>query len=242
MSDARLRLAVFDCDGTLVDSQHSIIACMTAAFAAAGLAAPTAEAVRRVVGLPLAASVGRLEPLLALAECARVAELYKQAFVDMRRDRAIEEPLFPGVRDLLDGLAAEGVLLGVATGKGQRGLRITLEQHGLLGRFATLQTADDAPGKPHPEMLRRAMAETGADPAATAMIGDTTYDIVMALNAGTAAIGVGWGYHPPDELRAAGAHEVVDAAHDVRPAWARAARPLAGGTRWDAGSGGSRSA
>src|SRR5690242_19124516 len=196
MSDARIRLAVFDCDGTLVDSQHSIVACMTAAFAAAGLAAPTAEAVRRVVGLPLAASVARLSPLLAIAECERVAELYKQAFTEMRGSRPIDEPLFPGVRELLDALEAEGVLLGVATGKGRRGLRITLEHHGLLDRFVTLQTADDAPGKPHPEMLRRAMAETGADPSATAMIGDTTYDIVMALNAGTAAIGVGWGYHP----------------------------------------------
>jgi phosphoglycolate phosphatase len=197
--------------------------------------------VRRVVGLPLAASVARLSPLLAAAECARVAELYKQAFTDMRGAKPLDEPLFPGVLALLDALDAEGVLLGVATGKGRRGLRITLEHHGLLDRFVTLQTADDAPGKPHPEMLRRAMAETGADPATTAMIGDTTYDILMALNAGTAAIGVGWGYHPPEELRAAGAHEVVDAAHDVRPAWARAAR-LAGGTRWDAGSSGSSSA
>ena len=242
MRDAPLRLAVFDCDGTLVDSQHSIIACMSAAFTAAGLAAPTAEAVRRVVGLPLAASVARLSPLLAAAECARVAELYKQAFTDMRSGAPIDEPLFPGVLELLDALAAEGVLLGVATGKGRRGLRITLEHHGLVGRFVTLQTADDAPGKPHPEMLRRAMAETGADPAATAMIGDTTFDILMALNAGTAAIGVGWGYHPPEELRAAGAHEVVDAAHEVRPAWARAARPRQGGTRCDAGSSGSPSA
>jgi phosphoglycolate phosphatase len=241
MSDAAVRLAVFDCDGTLVDSQHSIVACMEAAFVAAGLVAPTAEAVRRVVGLPLAASVARLSPLLAAAECERIAELYKQAFTDMRSAKPLDEPLFPGVLALLDALDAEGVLLGVATGKGRRGLRITLEHHGLLDRFVTLQTADDAPGKPHPEMLRRAMAETGADPATTAMIGDTTYDILMALSAGTAAIGVGWGYHPPEELRAAGAHEVVDAAQDVRPAWRRAAR-LAGGVRWDAGSGGSSSA
>ena len=241
MSDARVRLAVFGCDGTLVDSQHTIIACMEMAFAAAGFAAPTAEAVRRVVGLPLAASVARLDPALAPPECDRVAELYKQAFTDMRRDSGLNEPLFPGVRELLDALVAEGVILGVATGKGRRGLRITLEHHGLIERFTTLQTADDAPGKPHPEMLRRAMAETGADPAATAMIGDTTYDILMALNAGTAAIGVGWGYHPPEELKAAGAHEVAESAHDVRPAWARAARPLAGGMRWDAGSSGSPS-
>jgi phosphoglycolate phosphatase len=237
MSSAPLRLAVFDCDGTLVDSQHSIVACMEAAFVAAGLAAPTAEAVRRVVGLPLQASVARLSPLLALTECERIANFYKQAFTDMRRDSPIDEPLFPGVRELLDALEAEGVMLGVATGKGRRGLRITLEHHGLHDRFVTLQTADDAPGKPNPEMLRRAMAETGADPATTAMIGDTTYDILMALSARTAAIGVAWGYHPPEELRAAGAHAVVAAAHEVRPAWQQAR-----GTQWDAGSSGSSSA
>ncbi len=237
-----VRLAVFDCDGTLVDSQHSIVACMAAAFAAAGLAAPTAEAVRRVVGLPLAASVERLCPTLGATECERVAELYKQAFTEMRRGDPIDEPLFPGMRELLDALEGEGVLLGVATGKGRRGLRVTLEHHGLLGRFATLQTADDAPGKPHPEMLRRAMAETGAEPAATAMIGDTTYDILMGLSAGTAAIGVAWGYHPPEELRAAGAHAVVAAAHEVRPAWRAARGRRTGEARWDAGSSGSSSA
>ena len=214
------RLAVFDCDGTLVDSQHSIVACMSTAFAAAGLAAPLADAVRRVVGLPLIECVGRLAPALAAADCRRVAELYKQAFTDLRSAAALEEPLFPGMRELIDALDQEGIMLGIATGKGQRGLRMVLEQHGLLGRFVTLQTADDAPGKPHPEMLRRAMAEAGAGPATTAMIGDTTYDILMARNAGTAAIGVAWGYHPPAELHAAGAHAVVDTAHEVR-AWLR---------------------
>jgi len=219
MPETPLRLAVFDCDGTLVDSQHSIVACMKAAFGAAGLALPEADAVRRVVGLPLAEGVGRLAPLLAIAECARVAELYKEAFLDLRKAAPLAEPLYPGVRDLLDTLEGEGVLLGVATGKGQRGLRITLEQHGLLQRFVTLQTADDAPGKPNPAMLRQAMAAVGAAPSQTAMIGDTTFDILMARGAGTAAIGVAWGYHPPEELHAAGAHAVVAAAHEVRPVW-----------------------
>jgi phosphoglycolate phosphatase len=224
MTEPPLRLAVFDCDGTLVDSQLGIIACMGAAFAAAGLAAPTAEAVRRVVGLPLAESVACLQPLLAAAECRRIAELYKQAFGDMRRDRDVPEPLFPGMRDLLDALDAEGVVLGVATGKGRRGLRITLERHGLLHRFVTLQTADDAPGKPNPDMLHRAMAEAGAAARDTAMIGDTTFDILMARHAGTVAIGVAWGYHPRADLQAAGAHAVVDTAQEVPPAWLRSAR------------------
>ncbi|MCW5770521.1 MAG: HAD-IA family hydrolase [Rhodospirillaceae bacterium] len=219
MTERPLRLAVFDCDGTLVDSQHSIVACMGAAFTAYGLSAPLAEEVRRVVGLPLAQSVARMRPTLAAAECERIADLYKQAFGDMRAAAPVEEPLFPGVRALLDALEAEGVLLGVATGKGRRGLRITLEQHGLLGRFVTLQTADDAPGKPDPAMLRRAMDEAGARAADTAMIGDTSYDMLMARNAGTAAIGVAWGYHPREELHAAGAHAVVDAAHEIARAW-----------------------
>ena len=209
MAENPLRLAVFDCDGTLVDSQHSIVACMKAAFGAAGLALPEAEAVRRIVGLPLAEGVGRLAPVLAAAECVRVADLYKQAFLDLRSAAPLEEPLFPGVRELLDALEAEGVLLGVATGKGQRGLRITLEQHGLLKRFVTLQTADDAPGKPNPAMLRQAMAAVGAEPSQTAMIGDTTYDILMARGAGTAAIGVAWGYHEPEALLAAGADAII---------------------------------
>ncbi|MGH7003599.1 MAG: HAD-IA family hydrolase, partial [Alphaproteobacteria bacterium] len=131
------------------------------------------------------------------------------------------EPLFPGIRALIEAFEAEGVLLGVATGKGRRGLNITLDQHGLLRHFVTCQTADDAPGKPNPEMLRRAMAATGAEPGKTAMIGDTTYDMLMALSAGTVAIGVAWGYHPPVELHAAGAHAVVAAADEVWPAWLR---------------------
>ncbi len=216
---SRLRLAVFDCDGTLVDSQAGIVACMAAAFVAAGHPAPAPEAVRRVVGLPLVDSAARLAPALSPGDHIRLAELYKQAFFDLRARRDFEEPLFPGIAALLEALAAEDVLLGVATGKGRRGLAITLDRHGLRHRFATLQTADDARGKPHPEMLQRAMAEAGADPADTAMIGDTSYDIEMALSAGTAAIGVAWGYHPPEELSAAGAHAVAATAADVAPAW-----------------------
>jgi phosphoglycolate phosphatase len=220
-----LRLAVFDCDGTLVDSQHSIVACMEAAFVAAGMASPTPEAVRRVVGLPLAECVARLVPAGSAGECERLVELYKDAFMDMRRFDKVDEPLFAGVRELLDALEAEGWLLGVATGKGRRGARITLDRHRLLTRFVTVQTADDAPGKPHPEMLRRAMAEAGAEPATTAMIGDTTFDILMARNAGTAAIGVAWGYHPPEDLHAAGADAVAEAAHEVRALLARGRTP-----------------
>ena len=210
-----LRLAVFDCDGTLVDSQHSIVACMQAAFRADGLPAPAPEAIRRVVGLPLAASCGVLAPELSAGRRARLAELYKQAFTDLRATRGLDEPLFDGIVAALDALEAAGIVLGVATGKGRRGLALTLERHGLLHRFATRQTADDAPGKPHPAMLEQAMAEIGARPADTVMIGDTTFDMEMAGAAGVAALGVAWGYHPEPELKAAGAIHVVSEADKI---------------------------
>lgn len=206
----RLRLAVFDCDGTLVDSQHGIVACMHAAFAAEKLPLPTAEAVRRLVGLPLAECVARLTPDEAAARQARMVETYKESFFALRQRPDHEEPLFEGCLDALQALEAEGWLLGIATGKARRGLDAVLSRHGLQGRFVTLQTSDLGPGKPHPAMLERALAETGADAADTVMIGDTTFDMEMARNAGVAGIAVAWGYHGVPELLAAGATALVE--------------------------------
>jgi phosphoglycolate phosphatase len=206
----RSRLAVFDCDGTLVDSQHAILACMSAAFAADGLAAPDAEAVRRVIGLPLDECMARLAPDQPAARQARLTDAYKQAFFTLRQRPDHHEPLFDGAVGALDTLEEKGYLLGIATGKARRGLLAVLESHGLARRFVTLQTADSGPGKPNPTMLRRAMAETGAEPIDTVMVGDTTFDMLMARNAGVDAIGVGWGYHPAAELNAAGADALVD--------------------------------
>jgi phosphoglycolate phosphatase len=106
----------------------------------------------------------------------------------------------------------QDVLLGIATGKSRRGVARILAREGWEGHFATIQTADDNPSKPHPGMVLRAMAETGVEPAATLMIGDSTYDIEMALGARTGALGVAWGYHAPERLRLAGAHAVVESA------------------------------
>jgi phosphoglycolate phosphatase len=187
------RLVVFDCDGTLVDSQHAIVACMRDAFSVHGCAAPEDAAIRQVIGLSLDEAVARLAAAGAPAE--KVAEAYRQAFFAMRSRPDFHEPLFPGVAAALDALDSAGCLLGVATGKARRGLLATLERHGLCGRFVTLQTADLNPGKPHPAMLLRAMAETGADPDRTVLVGDTSYDMEMARRAGARAVGVAWGYH-----------------------------------------------
>jgi len=208
------RLAVFDCDGTLADGQANICTAMALAFADAGLPAPDPRLVRRIVGLSLPQAVARLVPDSTPDLHEAVAEGYKQHFRAMRVDgRLREEPLFPGIADTLVTLLDRGWRLGVATGKSDRGLGLLLAQHRIDRHFVTLQTADRHPSKPHPAMLYAAMAEVGAVAETTVMIGDTGFDMAMARTAGTRAIGVEWGYHPPDELTAAGADRLcADAA------------------------------
>ncbi len=215
MADTPLRLVVFDCDGTLVDSGHIIVAAMRAAWAAEGLAEPEDPLIRRQVGLPLVEAIGNVAHEHDADMHHRLAEHYKQVFVTGRIEGLHDEPLYPGCREVLDALAGEGAILAVATGKGRRGLMSTLERHGIGHHFTILKTADDGPGKPNPDILIDAMAEVGADPWNTVMIGDTIFDVTMAVRARAKAVGVGWGYHPPDELRRAGAHALADAFEDV---------------------------
>lgn len=209
------RLAIFDCDGTLVDSQASICAAMADCFATAGLADPGAEAARRVVGLSLVEAVARLHPTGDAALHGKMARDYKAAFQRHRGAGLVAEPLYDGVFDAIARIAEAGWLLGVATGKSDRGLGFVLSHHGLTDRFITLQTADRHPSKPHPSMVLQAMAEAGAAPETTVVIGDTSFDIAMAKAAGATAIGVAWGYHTPAELIAEGADHVVDRAADL---------------------------
>ncbi len=203
-------LAVFDCDGTLVDSQHNIVAAMTEAWRAFGLEPLAGTEVRRVVGLPLVDAIAVLFPDGERRDHIALSDLYKDAFRTLRHQPDHHEPLYPGAVETLDNLESEGVLLAVATGKSRRGLVATLDRHGLADRFTVLKTADDAPGKPNPDMLLAAMSETGASQETTVMIGDTVFDIEMAVNARIPAIGVSWGYHDPAELVSAGASEIVD--------------------------------
>ncbi|UZK67626.1 HAD-IA family hydrolase [Sphingomonas sp. M1-B02] len=205
------RLAVFDCDGTLVDSQANICRAMEACFVASRLDPPDRHAIRQIVGLSLVPAIARLLPEADAAQHAAMAEAYKQAFVAMRSNGALDpEPLFEGVAETIEALHEAGWLLGVATGKSDRGLHHILEHHALSHRFVTLQTADRHPSKPHPSMLELAMAEAGAAPETTAMIGDTSFDILMATAAGADPIGVAWGYHSRQELLEAGARHVVE--------------------------------
>jgi phosphoglycolate phosphatase len=203
------RLALFDCDGTLVDGQHNIILCMDDAFHRAGLTPPTREETRRIVGLSLLPAMQVLAPDAEHDLHMQLAEDYKTAFHRLRGNGLVEEPLFEGIVDTLDALAADGWMLGVATGKSDRGLDLCLKHHRIRDRFITLQTADRHPSKPHPSMVVEAMAEAGATPSTTVMIGDTSFDMAMGVAAGARALGVDWGYHDAHELRAAGAYHVA---------------------------------
>ena len=210
-----MRLIVFDCDGTLVDSQHVIGQSMARAFELADLESPTLDQTRRIVGLALVEAIARLLPEGEVHRAIEVAGHYKTAFGEIRRSENIDEPLFPSVRETLTTLNNAGYLLAVATGKSQRGLRLTLAHHNLDDHCVTLQTVDDAPGKPHPGMLLNAMDVAGVGPAETAFVGDTVFDIETARNAGTVSVGVSWGYHENHELEAAGAHHLIHHMDDL---------------------------
>ncbi len=209
-----LRLALFDCDGTLVDGQAGVVGAMEAAFAGAGLPLPQRHLIRRAVGLSLPQAIRLLAPELPEDVRQELDRSYRDAFRSARESGQLVEPLYDGMAELIATLSQAGWLLGVATGKSRRGLDHCPAVHGLAAHFCTLQTADNHPSKPHPSMVDAALAESGADPVATIMIGDTQYDMAMAVNAGVRAIGVDWGYHTAEELREAGAEAVArDPAH-----------------------------
>lgn len=205
----RYRLVLFDCDGTLVDSQHNIIAAMTGAWRRHGLADPSPDLIRRQVGLSLENGLARMlgggEPELI----STLAATYREIVRDLRSGAGLHEPMFDGVCALIESLAAPEIFLGVATGKAMAGLEHTLQGLGLRRRFHTLQTGDRCRSKPDPEMVIRAMEETASTPDSTVMIGDTSFDMEMARAAGATPVGVSWGYHPAEELRAAGAAVVL---------------------------------
>jgi phosphoglycolate phosphatase len=201
-----LRLVVFDVDGTLVDSQADILGAMAAAFGALGLPGPEREAVLGIVGLSLDHAMPRLAPDLPASAHAELVYRYKEAYAGLRARGRVNEtsPLYPGTRQMLERLAREAeVLLGIATGKSRRGLDVLLEAHGLTHHFVTQQVADHHPSKPHPSMLRAALAETGVEARDAVMVGDTSYDMDMARAAGMRAVGVRWGYHADPALAAA---------------------------------------
>jgi phosphoglycolate phosphatase len=205
-----MKLILFDMDGTLVASAALLLAAQEKTLALHGLTHPGRAAGLEVVGLTLDVALGALIRS-GRAEVA-MAETYKTVFHELRTsgEPAYAEPLFPGVKEGLERLRRrEDVLLGIATGKSMRGYAYVAEKYGWQRVFSTVQTADTAPSKPHPGMILQALAETGCDPGDTLMIGDSHYDMEMALAAGGTGVGVSWGFMPVERLRTAGASRII---------------------------------
>ncbi|WIY27296.1 HAD-IA family hydrolase [Parasedimentitalea psychrophila] len=200
---ADLRLVLFDMDGTLVDSQGAITGAMGEAFAAVGQVAPSREAILSIVGLSLDLAIERLTPDMDAATRQALVEGYKSSYTVSRQAAGkAHSPLYPGTADMLAALnAVPEYLLGIATGKSQRGLDAVIAAHDLTC-FVTRQSADHHPSKPHPSMIHTAMSETGVAPQHTVMIGDTSFDIDMGRAAGVTTIAVPWGYHQVEQLNA----------------------------------------
>lgn len=216
----RLRLVILDVDGTLVDSQAIIVEAQARTFRAHDLAPPTRERSLSIVGLSLPEAfrvlIGADGPAAELADA--MAQTYRDVFFKLRADATYEEPLYPGVKETIAGLSRRAdVLLGIATGKSRRGVAHLVAREGWEGLFATIQTADDAPSKPDPAMIRQALAETGVAARDAAMVGDSTFDMDMARAAGIPAIGVSYGFHGVGALRDCGAHAIVDRFSEVVP-------------------------
>lgn len=220
-----LRLILFDVDGTLVDSQGSIVAAMGAAFSDMGLVAPDRKDILAIVGLSLDQAMMRLVPDQPQLKRDHLVQAYKDAFHTQRMQTgtAVSSPMYPGAREMLEQLAAvPDTLLGVATGKSQRGLDGLLEGHDLQRMFITRQVADHHPSKPHPSMILTAMSETGVEACDTVMIGDTSFDMDMARAAGVAGVGVSWGYHAVSVLQERTNHiidQFDDLPHTLNTIW-----------------------
>ena len=209
--DKELKLVIFDCDGTLVDSQAMIVEAMQQAFMSHCIPVPGRNSIKSIIGLSLDEAIERLCVRKNSANINQLCEAYKTAFVKIREEDDEREPLFPGALSFLKDLSTrDDVLLGVATGKSRRGVDVLFEREELGHFFSTIQTADGSPSKPDPHMINQAITETGVEREHTYMIGDTSFDIEMAVNAGVTALGVSWGYHKTEELLHAGAHGVAD--------------------------------
>lgn len=194
----RFELIVFDWDGTLMDSTGAIVASIQAAARDLGIEPPSDERAHHIIGLGLIDALRHALPDLPAERYQDVARRYRQHY--MSRDQDLR--LFDGAEALIDELAAAGHHLAVATGKTRRGLDRAFEVSGLSPRFHASRCADECHSKPHPQMLEELMAEFGVKPDATLMIGDTTHDLLMARNAGVAALGVAYGAHPRETLEA----------------------------------------
>ena len=202
-------LIAFDWDGTLFDSTAIITRCIQRAVVDVGGQEPTREAASYVIGMALMPALAHAAPDVPKEQYPALGERYRYHYMQHQNDIS----LFEGVLDLLHDLKARHHWLTIATGKSRRGLNEALQAVELRNMFDGSRTADETAGKPNPRMLHELMREFGAEPERTLMIGDTTHDLQMALNAGCASVGVSYGAHEPEAFHALNPRHV---AHSVR--------------------------
>lgn len=215
-----MKLALFDCDGTLVDSGRLIHEVMVRTFEHHGHARPHYDATKSIIGLTLDTAIARIMGVEVDDHIRAMMQHYKDIYGPVRQEPGFQEPLYDGVADMIATLAArEDVLIGAVTGKARKGLDLIRTAHGFETVFFVSRTADDCPSKPHPAMVLECCADAGIDPSDTIVIGDSVYDMMMAKSAGARALGVSWGYGEADALAAAGAdaivHEVAHILHHI---------------------------
>jgi phosphoglycolate phosphatase len=207
----RFDLIAFDWDGTLFDSTMLIVRCIQAACRDINVPVPSDTDAAFVIGLGLHDALQHAVPGLSAERYPELGRRYRQHYIASQDDLV----LFPGTLEMLADLKARNHLLAVATGKGRRGLNDALAHSQLHAMFDATRTADETAGKPHPLMLQELMAELGTTPERTLMIGDTTHDLQLAQNAGTARVAVSYGAHDTDAFAAHGPLVVLHSTREL---------------------------
>lgn len=208
-----MRFIVFDWDGTLMDSETQIVSCLHGALADMDVGPLDDATVKDVIGLGLREAVDKLVPGSDDVFLDGLVGAYRRHWFASQ-----ESSLFEGVREMLDDVRAQGFLVGIATGKARRGLKRVLGQTGLDGYFHATRCSDETQSKPHPQMLLELMRELDVAPGETVMVGDTEYDMAMAVNAGVHRVAVSCGVHEEARLLRHDPLTCLQAVRDL-PAW-----------------------
>ena len=211
-----MRLIVFDCDGTLVDSQQTIITATEAALGSHDFAAPDRRDILYAVGLPVHVAMHRHAPDATDDQIINMLDVYRETYQQLVQQDDRGQVMFPGMHEQIAKLGGlDNTLIGIITMKSRRGLERVVDAYDIRKYFQVLKSADDGPGKPNPDLMLDAIAETGVTAEQVLMVGDTSFDIMMAKAAGTRAIGVGWGYQTIDELEDSGADAIAETPEEL---------------------------